>query len=60
MYHPATAIGNKRICPVTKKLFDMAWTDHNLPGCFNKCKQCFPEEYISVGQKLAELNKEKT
>ena len=57
MKHPENAVGSTRVCPITKKLFHTAWTDHSLPDCYNKCEQCFPDEYISMGERLAELNR---
>lgn len=57
MRHPVNAAGNKRICPCTRTQFEQAWTDHDLPGCYNKCEQCYPGEYISVSQRLAALIK---
>jgi len=59
MRHPADATGDKRRCPITSELFDEAWTDHSLPGCYNRCKSCSPEQYKPLAERLQELKRKR-
>ena len=47
------------ICISTGKKYNSCWTDHSLPGNYNKCDQCCPYEYIPVSERLHKLNKKR-
>ncbi len=56
MKHSTGTFDGEWVCPVTGTAYHQTWTDHALPDMFNKCDQCFPDEFKPVGQRLQELN----
>jgi hypothetical protein len=55
MRHPIEAWDDKRICPITNKLFDECWSDEDL---YDSCHQCKPEG-LTLAERLKELNEKR-
>lgn len=47
--------GNGYLCPITDKIAESTFTDHELEGNFNSCIYCNPDNYKPIGQRLREI-----
>ena len=55
MKHPATELGEKRICPITKRQFIEGWSEEET---FDVCDQC-ADEHETLARRLHKLNLER-